>query len=167
MGKLGVTSISESLTLKKDRKRTNTDSAQQIQHDKIPGAFMDTSDWAKNLVERKKKDLVKDDKLDAQLDKKWAEVCQAAQKAVAEVNKEMGQESILFSQDPNAPKFSLKVGEVDNVVRLDRANRSIRGSRDKTYRLMLVGDTPVWNYDPVDYTSEQIARDEVQQAFEG
>jgi hypothetical protein len=53
------------------------------------------------------------------------------------------------------------------VVRLDRANRTIRGSGDKTYRLMLVGHTPVWKYDPVDYTSEQIARDEVQQAFEG
>lgn len=132
---------------------------------------MDTSDWAKNLVERKKKELgekrVKDDRLDAQLDKKWSEVCQAAQKAVAEVNKEMGQEYIRFSQDANAGKFSLIVGEADNVVRLDRANRTIRGSRDKTYRLTLVGDTPVWKYDPVDYTSEQIARDEVQQAFEG
>jgi arylsulfatase A-like enzyme len=128
---------------------------------------MDTSDWAKNLVERKKQELVKDDKLDAQLDKKWAEVCQAAQKAVEEVNKEMGQEYIRFSQDANAAKFSLKVGEVDNVVRLDRANRTIRGSRDKTYRLMLVGDSPVWKYDPVDYSSEQIARAEVQQAFEG
>ena len=127
---------------------------------------MDTSDWAKSLVERKKKELVKDDKLDAHLDKKWAEVCQAAQKAVAEVNKEMGQEYIRFSQDANAGKFSLIVGEADNVVRLDRANRTIRGSRDKTYRLTLVGDTLVWKYDPVDYTSEQIARDEVQQAFE-
>ena len=66
---------------------------------------MDTSDWAKNLVERKKKELVKDDKLDAQLDKKWAEVCHAAQKAVAEVNKEMSQEYIRFSQDANADKF--------------------------------------------------------------
>jgi hypothetical protein len=128
---------------------------------------MDTSDWAKSLVERKKKELVKDDKLDAHLDKKWAEVCQAAQKAVAEVNKEMGQEYIRFSQDANAGKFSLIVGESDNVVRLDRANRTIRGSLDKTYRLTLVGDIPVWKYDPVDYTSEQIARDEVQQAFEG
>jgi hypothetical protein len=127
---------------------------------------MDTSDWAKNLVERKKKELVRDDKLDAQLDKKWAEVYQAAQEAVAEVNKQMGQEYIRFSQDPNADKFSLIVGEADNVVRLDRANRAIRGSRDKTYRLTLVGDTPVWKYDPVDYTSEQIARDEVQQTFE-
>jgi hypothetical protein len=72
---------------------------------------MDTSDWAKNLVERKKKELVRDDKLDAQLDKKWAEVCQAAQKAVAEVNKEMDQEYIRFSQDANADKFSLRVGE--------------------------------------------------------
>ena len=53
------------------------------------------------------------------------------------------------------------------MVRLDQANRTIRGSRDKTYRLMLVGDTPVWKYDPVDYSSEQIARAEVQQAFEG
>jgi hypothetical protein len=39
---------------------------------------MDTSDWAKNLAERKKKELqeerVKDDKLDAQLDTKWTEV---------------------------------------------------------------------------------------------
>ena len=128
---------------------------------------MDTSDCPKNLAERKKKELVKDDKLDAQLDKKWAEVCQAAQQAVAEVNKEMGQEYIRFSQDANADKFSLKVGEADNAVRLDRAHRAIRGSRDKTYRLMFVGDTPVWKYDPVDYTSEQIARDEVQQAFEG
>jgi hypothetical protein len=114
-----------------------------------------------------KRRLVKNDKLDAQLDKKWAEMCQAAQKAVAEVNIEMGQEYIRFSRDSNADKFSLKVGETDNVVRLDRANRGIRGSRDKTYRLMLVADTPVWKYDPVDYTSEQIARDEVQQAFEG
>jgi hypothetical protein len=32
---------------------------------------------------------------------------------------------------------------------------------------MLIGDTPVWKYDPVDYTAEQIARAEVQQAFEG
>jgi hypothetical protein len=127
---------------------------------------MDTSDWAKNLVERKKKELVRDDKLDAQLDKKWAEVYQAAQEAVAEVNKQMGQEYIRFSQDPNPDKFSLIVGEADNVVRLDRANRAIRGSRDKTYRLTLVGDTPVWKYDPVDYTSEQIVRDEVQQTFE-
>jgi hypothetical protein len=127
---------------------------------------MDTADWAKNLVERRKKDLVKDDKLDAHLDKKWTEVCEAAQKAVAEVNKEMGQEYIRFSQDANSDKFSLKVGEADNLVRLDRVNRAIRGSRDKTYRLMLVGDTPVWKYDPVDYSSEQIARAEVQQAFE-
>ncbi len=66
---------------------------------------MDTSDWAKNLVERKKKELVKDDKLDAQLDKKWAEVCQAAQKAVAEVNKQMGQEYIRFSQDAMPTNF--------------------------------------------------------------
>ena len=36
---------------------------------------MDTSDCPKNLAERKKKELVKDDELDAQLDKKWAEVC--------------------------------------------------------------------------------------------
>src|ERR1700693_442543 len=128
---------------------------------------MDTSDWAKNLVERKKKELVKDDRLDAHLDKKWTEVCQAAQKAVAEVNKEMGQEYIQFSQEANADKFALKVGENDNVVRLDRPNRTIQGSRGKAYRLTLVGDTPVWKYDPVDSTSEQIARDEVQQAFEG
>jgi hypothetical protein len=84
-----------------------------ILHDKIPGAFTDTSDWAKNLLEPKKRALVKDDKLDAQLDKKWAEVCQAAQEAVAGVNKEMGQEHIRFSQDPNAAQFSLKVAEVD------------------------------------------------------
>jgi hypothetical protein len=128
---------------------------------------MDTSDWAKNLVERKKKELVKDDRLDAHLDKKWNEVRQAAQKAVAEVNKEMGQEYVRFSQDANADKFSLKVGGTDNVVRFDRPNRTILGSRGKAYRLALVGDTPVWKYDPVDYTSEQIARDEVQQAFEG
>jgi len=132
---------------------------------------MDTSDWAKNLVDRKKKELeekrVKDDRLDAQLENKWSEVCQAAQKAAEEVNKEMGQQYIRFSQDANADKFSLKVGEADNVVRLDRSNRTIKGSRRKAYRLTLVGDTPVWKYDPVDYTSEQIARDEVQQAFEG
>jgi endo-alpha-1,4-polygalactosaminidase (GH114 family) len=165
MGKLKLIDFG-SLTVKKDRKRTKTVFTQQIQDHKYRGAFMDTSDWAKNLVERKKKELVKDDKLDAQLETKWIEVCQAAQKAVAEVNKQMGQEYIRFSQDPNADKFSLIVGEADNVVRLDRANRAIRGSRDKTYRLTLVGDTPVWKYDPVDYTSEQIARDEVQQTFE-
>jgi arylsulfatase A-like enzyme len=166
MGKLKLIDFG-SLTVKKDRKRTKTDLTQQTQDHKYRGAFMDTSDWAKNLVERKKKGMVKDDKLDAQLKKKWIEVCQAAQKAVAEVNKQMGQEYIRFSQDANADKFSLKVAEAHNVVRLDRATRSIRGSRDKTYRLTLVGDTPVCKYDPVDYTSEQIARDEVQQAFEG
>ncbi len=132
---------------------------------------MDTSDWAKNLAERKKKELqekrVKDDKLDAQLDTKWTEVCQAAQKAAEELNKEMGQQYVRFSQDANADKFSLKVGETDNVVRLDRPKQAIQGSRGKTYRLTMVGDTAVWKYDPVDYTSEQIARAEVQQAFEG
>jgi hypothetical protein len=131
---------------------------------------MDTSDWAKNLAERKKKELqekrVKDDKLDAQLDTKWTEVCQAAQKAAEELNKEMGQQYVRFSQDAN-DKFSLKVGETDNLVRLDRPKQAIQGSRGKTYRLTMVGDTAVWKYDPVDYTSEQIARDEVQQAFEG
>jgi hypothetical protein len=131
---------------------------------------MDTSDWAKNLAERKKKELqekrVKDDKLDAELGKKWTEVCQAAQKATEELNKEMGQQYVRFSQDANADKFSLKVGDTDNVVRLDRPNRTIQGSRGKTYHLTIVGDTAVWKYDPVDYTSEQIARDEVQQAFE-
>src|ERR1035438_963198 len=131
---------------------------------------MDTSDWAKNLAERKKKELqekrVKDDKLDAQLDTKWTEVCQAAQKAAEGLNKEMGQQYVRFSQDAN-DKFSLKVGETDNLVRLDRPKQAIQGSRGKTYRLTMVGDTAVWKYDPVDYTSEQIARDEVQQAFEG
>jgi hypothetical protein len=132
---------------------------------------MDTSDWAKNLAERKKKELqerrVKDDKLDAQLDTKWTEVCQAAQKAAEELNKEMGEQYVRFSQDANADKFFLKVGEADNVVRLDRPKRAIQGNRGKTYRLAMVGDTAVWKYDPVDYTSELIARDEVQQAFEG
>lgn len=132
---------------------------------------MDISDWAKNLVERKKKDLqekrIKDHKLHAHLEKKWTEVCQAAQKATEELNKEMGEEYVRFSQDADAGKFSLKVGETDNVVRLDRPNCRIRGSRGKTYHLTIVGDTAVWKYDPVDYTSEQIARDEVQQAFEG
>lgn len=132
---------------------------------------MDTSDWAKNLAERKKKELqekrVKDDKLDAQLDTKWTEVCQAAQKTAEELNKEMGQQYVRFSQDANADRFSLKVGETDNVVRLDRPKQAIQGSRGKTYQLTMVGDTAVWKYDPVDYTSEQIARDEVQQAFEG
>jgi hypothetical protein len=132
---------------------------------------MDTSDWAKNLAERKKKERqekrVKDDKLDAQLDTKWAEVCRAAQKAAEELNKEMGEQYVRFSQDTNADKFSLRVGETDNVVRLDRPKRAIQGSRGKNYRLTMVGDTVVWKYDPVDYTSEQIARDEVQQAFEG
>lgn len=132
---------------------------------------MDTSDWARNLAERKKKELqekrVKDDKLDAQLDTKWTKVCQAAQKAADELNKEMGEQYVRFSQDANADKFSLQVGEADNIVRLDRLKRAIQGSRGKTYRLAMVGDTAVWKYDPVDYTSEQIARDEVQQAFEG
>jgi hypothetical protein len=132
---------------------------------------MDTSDWAKNLVERKKKALeerrTKDDKLDAHLEKKWAEVSQAAQNAAEELNKQMGQQYIRFLQDANADKFSLKVGQTDNIVRLDRPNRTIQGSRGKTYHLTIVGDTAVWKYDPVDYTSEQIARDEVQQAFEG
>ena len=132
---------------------------------------MDTADWAKNLAERKRKELqekrVKDDKLDAQLDTKWTEVCQAAQEATEELNKEMGEQYVRFSQDANADKFSLKVGEADNVVRLDRPKRAIQGSRGKTYRLAMVEDTAVWKYDPVDYTSEQIARDEVQQAFEG
>ena len=99
---------------------------------------MDTSDWAKNLAERKKKELqenrIKDDKLDAQLDKKWTEVCQAAQKATDELNKEMSQQYVRFSQDANADKFSLKVGEADNVVRLDRPKWAIQGSRGKTYR---------------------------------
>jgi len=132
---------------------------------------MDTSDWAKNLVERKKKELqekrTKDDKLHAQLEKKWTEVCQAAQKATEELNKELGQQYIRFVQDAAAAKFSLSVGETDNIVRLDRPNATIRGSRGKTYHLTIVGETAVWKYDPVDYTSEQIARDEVQQAFEG
>jgi hypothetical protein len=132
---------------------------------------MDTSDWAKNLVERKKKALeerrTKDDKLDAHLEKKWAEVSQAAQNAAEELNKQMGQQYVRFLQDANADKFSLKVGQTDNIVRLDRPNRTIQGSRGKTYHLTIVGDTGVWKYDPVDYTSEQIARDEVQQAFEG
>jgi hypothetical protein len=132
---------------------------------------MDTSDWAKNLVERKKKALeerrTKDDKLDAHLEKKWAEVSQAAQNAAEELNKQMGQQYVRFLQDANADKFSLKVGQTDNIVRLDRPNRTIQGSRGKTYHLTIVGDTAVWKYDPVDYTSEQIARDEVQQAFEG
>jgi hypothetical protein len=131
---------------------------------------MDTSDWAKNLAERKKKELqekrVKDDKLDAQLDTKWTDVCLAAQKATDELNKEMGEQYVRFSRDANADKFSLKVGEADNTVRLDRPKRAIQGSRGKTYRLAMVGDTAVWKYDPVDYSSEQIARDEVQQAFE-
>jgi hypothetical protein len=131
---------------------------------------MDTSDWAKNLVERKKKELqekrTKDDKLHAQLEKKWTEVCQAAQKATEELNKELGQQYIRFVQDA-AAKFSLRVGETDNIVRLDRPNATIRGSRGKTYHLTIVGETAVWKYDPVDYSSEQIARDEVQQAFEG
>jgi len=132
---------------------------------------MDTSDWAKNLVERKKKELqekrTKDDKLHAQLEKKWTEVCQAAQKATEELNKELGQQYIRFVQDAAAAKFSLSVGETDNIVRLDRPNATIRGSRGKTYHLTIVGETAVWKYDPVDYSSEQIARDEVQQAFEG
>jgi hypothetical protein len=132
---------------------------------------MDTSDWAKNLVERKKKELqekrTKDDKLHAQLEKKWTEVCQAAQKATEELNKELGQQYIRFVQDADAAKFSLRVAETDNIVRLDRPNATIRGSRGKTYHLTIVGETAVWKYDPVDYTSEQIARDEVQQAFEG
>jgi hypothetical protein len=132
---------------------------------------MDTSDWAKNLVERKKKYLqerrTKDEKIHAQLEKEWTEVCQAAQKATEELNKEMGQQYIRFVQDADAAKFSLRVGETDNIVRLDRPNATIRGSRGKTYQLTIVGETAVWKYDPVDYTSEQIARDEVQQAFEG
>ena len=131
---------------------------------------MDTSDWAKNLAERKKKELqeksVKDDKLDAQLDTKWTDVCLAAQKATDELNKEMGEQYVRFSRDANADKFSLKVGEADNTVRLDRPKRAIQGSRGKTYRLAMAGDTAVWKYDPVDYSPEQIARDEVQQAFE-
>ena len=93
-------------------------------------------------------------------------MCQAAQKATEELNKEMGQQYVRFSQDANADKFSLKVGDTDNVVRLDRPNQTIQGSRGKTYHLTIVGDTAVWKYDPVDYSSEQIARDEVQQAFE-
>jgi hypothetical protein len=132
---------------------------------------MEISDWAKNLVERKKKALeekrAKDDKLDASLGKKWTEVCQAAQKATEELNKEMGQQYVVFAQDANADKFSLKVGATNNVVRLDRPNHTIQGSRGKTYHLAIVGETAVWRYDPVDYTLEQIARDEVQQAFEG
>jgi hypothetical protein len=131
---------------------------------------MDISDWAKNVVERKKQALqekrAKDDKLDASLGKKWTEVCQAAQKATEQLNKEMGQQYVVFSQDANADKFSLKVGETDNVVRLERPNHAIHGGRGKTYHLAIVGETTVWKYDPVDYTSEQIARDEVEQAFE-
>jgi len=103
---------------------------------------MDTSDWAKNLVERKKKELqekrTKDDKLHAQLEKKWTEVCQAAQKATEELNKELGQQYIRFVQDAAAAKFSLSVGETDNIVRLDRPNATIRGSRGKTYHLTIV-----------------------------
>jgi hypothetical protein len=109
----------------------------------------------------------KNDKLEAQLHTKWTEVCQAAQKATEELNKEMGEQYVRFSQAANADKFSLKVGEADNVVRLDRPKWAIQGNRGKTYRLVMTGDTAVWKYDPVDYTSEQIARDEVQQAFEG
>lgn len=45
-----------------------------LERDNGLGASMDTSDWAKNLVERKKKELqekrTKDDKLHAQLEKK-------------------------------------------------------------------------------------------------
>ena len=89
---------------------------------------METSDWAKNLAERKKKELeekrIKEHNLHAQLDKKWAEVCRAAQKATEELNKEMSQQYVRFSRDANADKFSLKVGETDNVVRLDRPNCS-------------------------------------------
>jgi hypothetical protein len=101
------------------------------------------------------------------LGKKWTEVCQAAQKATEELNREMAQQYVVFSRDANADKFSLKVGDTDNVVHLDRPNHTIQRSRGKTYHLAIVGETAVWKYDPVDYTSEQIARDEVQQSFEG
>lgn len=139
---------------------------------------MDISDWAKNLVERKKKELeergIKQEKelkernlLESRLEPMWKEVRGAAQKATEELNNGLGQQYIFFLQGEDGDRFNLKVEGTDNVVRIDRPAWKIFGARGKTYRLAVIGETVVWKYDPMDYTSEQIARDEVQQAFEG
>jgi hypothetical protein len=139
---------------------------------------MDISDWAKNLVERKKKELeerrIKQEKelkernlVESRIEPMWREVRDAAQKATEELNKGLGQQYIFFLQGEDGDRFNLKVEGTDNVVRIDRPAWTIFGARGKTYRLAVIGETVVWKYDPMDYTSEQIARDEVQQAFEG
>jgi hypothetical protein len=139
---------------------------------------MDISDWAKNLVERKKKELeerrIKQEKelkertlVESRIEPMWKEVRDASQKATEELNKGLGQQYIFFLQGEDGDRFNLKVEGTDNVVRIDRPAWKIFGARGKTYRLAVIGETVVWKYDPMDYTSEQIARDEVQQAFEG
>jgi hypothetical protein len=139
---------------------------------------MDISDWAKNLVERKKKELeerrIKQEKelkernlVEARIEPMWKEVRDAAQKATEELNKGLGQQYIFFLRGEDGDRFNLKVEGTDNVVRIDRAAWTIFGARGKSYRLAVIGETVVWKYHPMDYTSEQIARDEVQQAFEG
>lgn len=139
---------------------------------------MDISDWAKNLVERKKKELedrrIKEEKeareqqmLDERIWPMWEEVRQSAQKATEELNNGMGFQYISFLSSEDANRFNLKVENTDYVVRLDRLARTIQGARGKTYTLVVIGNSVVWRYEPVNYTSEQIARDQVQQAFEG
>jgi hypothetical protein len=139
-----------------------------------------SSEWAKNLADRKKgvienkrlqqeKDLSDRNLLNAYAPRMWAELQEAAQDLVRQLNEEMGREHISFQSIPGANALKLQVGT--SVYAMDfHAPSWVLIVHGSIYKLIVVeGNGVVWTKDERSngsrLTSQQIAQNEISRIF--
>jgi hypothetical protein len=142
-----------------------------------------SSDWAKNLAGLKKKeledkrwhekkDLSDREMLESHAMPMWTDVIKAAHTHIAELNKEMGPESVTFAEvetqgvgaDPY--RFMICAGAHRGEVQFDRARSRIQ-TFGASYQLTVIeGNGVVWKSDKgTNATADDIARSAIGTVF--
>jgi len=135
-----------------------------------------TSDWARDLTERKKRELeekrVQQEKdlsdrklLTANAERMWDEVVKAMMEYVSEINSEMGSDYLTIEGSQH--RYNLKTPQV-SYYSVDFTSQAwLLSAQGTTYKLAIIeGNGVVWQNTPFsNLSSQRVAQDIVARAF--